>query len=155
MQTSFTEIPLTLNIDGSVGQSIIDLSDLQIEGLEVDGDVGDFRITLPATGKTYDVYINGGVGAFEFILEQGAAVNLTIDGDVGEFVIDVPADAAVRVDADVDVGNINIPSNLIRLSSGDDDLVGESGIWETPGFDEADAKIVIVFNGGVGGLNVR
>jgi hypothetical protein len=148
------EIPLTLNIDGSIGESIIDLSELQIEGLEVDGDVGDFQITLPATGKTYDVDFNGGIGTFEVILEQGAAVNLTIDGDVGKFIIDIPADAAVRVDADVDVGNINIPSNFIRLSSGDD-LVGESGIWETPGFDEAKVRIVIVFNGGVGDLSVR
>ena len=148
------EIPLTLNIDGSVGQSIIDLSGLQIEDLDIHGDVGDFDITLPATEKAYDVYINGGVGAFEVVLEKGAAVNLTIDGDVGEFVIDVPADAAVRVNADVDIGNINVPSNFVRLSSGDD-LVGESGVWETPGFDQADVRIVIVFNGGVGDLIVR
>jgi hypothetical protein len=148
------EIPLTLNIDGSVGQSILDLSDLQIEDLEVDGDVGDFHITLPATEKAYDVYINGGVGAFEVVLERGAAVNLTIDGDIGEFIIDVPADAAVRVDAEIDIGNINVPSNFVRLS-GDDDVVGESGIWETPGFDDADVRIVIVFRGDVGDLTVR
>jgi hypothetical protein len=148
------EIPLTLSIDGSIGQSIIDLGDLQIEDLEVDGDVGDFQITLPATEKAYDAYLNGGVGAFEVVLERGSAVNLTIDGDIGEFIIDVPADAAVRVDAEVDIGNINVPSNFVRLSSGDD-LVGESGIWETPGFDEADVRIVIVFNGGVGDLSVR
>lgn len=148
------EIPLTLNIDGSVGQSILDLSDLQIEDLEVDGDVGDFHITLPATEKAYDADINGGVGAFEIVLERGAAVNLTIDGDVGEFVIDVPDDAAVRVDADINIGNINVPSNFVRLS-GDDHVVGERGIWETPGFDEADARMVIVFKGGVGDLTVR
>jgi hypothetical protein len=148
------EIPLTLNIDGSIGQSIIDLSDLQIEGLEVDGDVGEIYISLPATEKTYDVYVNGGVGAFEVTLERGAAVNLTIDGDVGEFVIDVPADAAVRVDADIDIGDVNVPSHFILLTGGND-LVGESGIWETPGFDEADVRITIVFNGGVGDLTVR
>lgn len=148
------EIPLTLNIDGSIGQSIIDLSDLQIEDLEVDGDVGDFDITLPATGKAYDVDINGGVGAFEIVVERGAAVNMTIDGDVGEFVIDVPADAAVRIDAELDIGNINVPSSFVRLF-GDDDLIGESGVWETPGFDHAEVKIVIVFKGGVGDLTVR
>jgi len=82
------------------------------------------------------------------------AVNLTIDGDVGEFVIDVPVDAAVRVVAEVDVGDIHVPSNFVRLSSGDD-LIGESGVWETPGFDEAEVRIVIVFNGGVGDLTVR
>ena len=148
------EIPLTLNINGSIGESIIDLSELQIEDLDIDGDVGDFQITLPAMEKTYNVDINGGVGAFEVILERGAAVNLTIDGDVGEFVIDVPVDAAVRVVAEVDVGDIHVPSNFVRLSSGDD-LIGESGVWETPGFDEAEVRIVIVFNGGVGDLTVR
>ena len=149
------EIPLTLNIDGSVGQSIIDLSDLQIEDLEVDGDVGDFHITLPATGKAYQADINGGVGAFEIVLERGAAVNLTIDGDVGEFIIDVPDDAAVRVDADIDVGKVSVPSHLVQVSSGDDDFVGESGVWETPDFDEAEIRIDIVFKGGVGDLTVR
>lgn len=149
------EIPLTLNIDGSIGQSIIDLSDLQIEDLEVDGDVGDFHITLPATEETYDAYLNGGVGAFEVIIQQGAAVNLTIDGGVGKFVIDVPADAAVRVEADMDIGNVSVPSNFVRVSSGDDDFIGESGIWETPGFDDAKVRIVIVFKGGVGDLTVR
>jgi hypothetical protein len=104
--------------------------------------------------KAYNVDINGGVGAFEVVLERGAAINLTIDGDVGEFVIDVPPDAAVRIDADIDIGNINVPSNFVRLS-GDDDIVGESGIWETPGFNDAKVKIVIVFNGGVGDLTVR
>ncbi|HEY46342.1 MAG: hypothetical protein AMJ88_14000 [Anaerolineae bacterium SM23_ 63] len=148
------EIPLTLNIDGSVGQSTIDLSGLQIEDLDIDGDIGDFQITLPATEKAYDVYINGGVGAFEVILERGAAVNLTIDGDVGEFVIDVPADAAVRIDADVDIGDVRVPSNFVRLSDGGD-FVGESGVWETPDFDKSDVRIVIVFNGGVGDLTVR
>lgn len=148
------EIPLTLNINGSIGQSIIDLSELQIEDLDIDGDVGDFQITLPAMEKAYNVDINGGVGTFEVILERGAAVNMTIDGDVGEFVIDVPADAAVRLDADVDIGNVNVPSSFVRLSGGDD-LVGESGLWETPGFDDAEVKIVIVFNGGVGDLTVR
>ncbi len=148
------EIPLTLNINGSIGETIIDLSELQIEDLEVDGDVGDFQITLPAMEKAYDVDINGGVGAFEVILERGAAVNMRIDGDVGEFVIDVPADAAVRIDAEIDIGNVNIPSSFVRLSGGND-VIGESGIWETPGFDEAEVKIVIVFNGGVGDLTVR
>jgi len=47
------EIPLTLNINGSIGESIIDLSELQIEDLDIDGDVGDFQITLPAMEKTY------------------------------------------------------------------------------------------------------
>lgn len=149
------EVPLTLNIDGSVGQSILDLSGLQIEEVEINGDVGETILTLPAMKKTYEVNIDGGVGRFEINLEDGIAVNLTVDGDVGDFTIDVPDQAAVRVDAEVDIGDLNFPSHFDQISGDEDEFLRESGVWETPGFASADTKIFIVFNGGIGSLRVK
>jgi len=149
------EIPLVLTIDGSVGQSVLDLLGLQIEKIKINGDVGVFELTLPALEEAYDVEIDGGVGAFKVDIEQGAAVTLTIDGDVGDFVIDVPDNADVRVDAEIDIGNLSVSSRFNQVSERDDDFLGSSGVWETPGFDDAEIKIFIVFNGSIGGLNVR
>ncbi len=148
-------IPLSLNIDASVGQSIIDLHGLQIDKVDINGDVGETTLTLPAVKNSYDVKIDGGVGKFVVNLEDDASVNLTIDGDVGEFTINVPFDAAVRIDAEVDIGALNIDSRFDKVSGGDDDFLKDSGIWETPGFASADAKIFIVFKGGIGSLHVR
>jgi hypothetical protein len=148
-------IPLSLNIDASIGQSIIDLQGMQIDTVDINGDVGETTLTLPATKKAYDVKIDGGVGKFVVNIEKQASVNLTIDGDVGEFTINVPSDAAVRIDAEVDIGALQIDSRFDKISGGDDDFLKKSGIWETPDFTSADAKIVIIFNGGIGSLRVR
>ncbi len=150
-----SNVPLSLNINASIGQSIIDLHGLQIDKVDINGDVGETTLTLPAVKKTYDAMINGGIGKFTINIEDEASVNLTIDGDVGEFTINLPSDAAVRIDAEVDIGNLNIDSRLDKISGGDDDFLSESGIWETPDFASADAKIIIIFNGGIGSLNVR
>ena len=149
------DVPLSLYINGSVGQSLLDLRRLLIEDVKVKGDVGDTTINLPAMNTTYNVTIDGGVGKFSVTLEEDTALNLTIDGDVGDFTIDLPSDSAVRVEAEVDIGDLHIDSRLDKISAEEDDFISESGIWETPGFASADTKIIIVFNGGIGSLHVK
>ena len=149
------EVPLSLTIDGSIGQSNFDLRGLQIEEVDIKGDVGDTTLNLPAMDKPYNVKIDGGIGKFTVNLEPDSSVNLTIKGDIGDFTINIPSDAAVRVDAEVDIGDLRIDSALEKISGSDGDFLSESGIWETPGFSSADHQIVIVFNGSIGSLQVR
>jgi hypothetical protein len=148
-------VPLSLNIDGSIGQSNFDFRGLLIEEVDIQGDVGETTLSLPATDKPYDVKIDGGVGKFTVSLEPETSVFLTIKGDVGDFTIDIPSDAAVRVDAEVDIGDLRIDSRLEKISGSDGDFLSESGVWETPGFSSADHQIVIVFDGSIGSLQVR
>jgi hypothetical protein len=149
------DVPLSLNVNGSIGQSILDLRGLLIDDVNIKGDVGDTSLTLPAMDKTYNVKIDGGIGKFTVKLEDGASLNLTIDGDVGDFTIDVPSGSAVRIDAEVDIGDLHIDSRFDKISGSDRDFLSESGIWESPGYTTADNKINIVFNGGIGSLRVR
>jgi len=149
------DVPLSLNIDGSIGQSILDLRGLLIEEVNLKGGVGETTLILPAMNKPYDVKIDGGVGKFVVSIEEDTAVNLTIEGDIGDFTIDLPSTAAVRVDAEVDIGDLHIDSRFDRISGGDSDFLSESGIWETPGFSTAETKIIIIFNGGIGSLRVK
>ncbi|OGO09874.1 MAG: hypothetical protein A2Y93_14835 [Chloroflexi bacterium RBG_13_68_17] len=148
-------IPLDLSIDCGVGKADIDLSDLQIVDLNLDIDVGDIVLSLPAMESAYEATINGGVGRLEIRIENGAAIALDVRGDVGHILIDVPDDAAVRVQADTDVGDVRVPSSFDQTRSGGEQFVGESGTWETSGFADAERTITIVFNGGVGNLTVR
>jgi hypothetical protein len=149
------DVPLSLDIHGSIGQSILDLRGLLIEDVEINGDVGDTTLMLPAMDRTFDVTIDGGIGKFTVKLEEDISVNLNIDGDIGDFTVEVPSDAAVRVDAEVDIGDLHIDSRFDKISGSDRDLLSESGVWETPGFSSADHKVFIVFNGNIGSLNVR
>jgi hypothetical protein len=148
-------IPVTLEIMGGVGESELDLGDLLLEGLVVDVGVGDLSLSLPASEVEYAVRLDGGVGETNIDIARGANVTLTIDGSVGDVRIDLPSNAEVRVDASVGVGNIRLPSGFERVSGSDGNVVGDSGVWETSGYGNADIRITIKYDGGVGDLTIR
>lgn len=148
-------IPVTMEIKGGVGESELDLGDLQLEGLVVDVGVGDLSLSLPASEVEYAVRLDGGVGETNIDIARGANVTLTIDGSVGDVRINLPSNAEVRVDASVGVGNIRLPSGFERVSGSDGNIVGESGVWETSGYGNADVRITIKYDGGVGDLTIR
>ena len=148
------QVPLALTFSAGVGEVHLDLSEIMLTGLTVDGGVGAFEIVLPAAEDFYRVSISGGVGDFRVTIADGADLALDLDGGVGAFLVDVPDDAAVSLDGDTGVGDINVPSFMeqVRL---DDRTVGESGRWQSAGYDRADRQIEITYNGGVGGIRVR
>jgi hypothetical protein len=149
------EVPIFLELKGGVGDAELDLSELQITGIDVDLDVGGLNLTLPTMDDMYTVKVNGGVGEVRITILEGANLRLDLEGDVGDFVVNVPEDAAVSLDANTDVGNIKVPSSFIKRSGEEDHFIGESGIWETSGYRSADRRISIDFNGGVGDLIIR
>lgn len=149
------EIPIELNINGGVGEADLDLRQLVLTGFDLDVGVGQMMIYLPANADGYDARITGSVGQTTVEIEEGANVRLDIDGGVGEFTIKLPADAAVRLDASIGVGRVQVPSSFRQISGGGSDFVGEDGVWETVGFDAADRQIIINFDGGIGGLIIR
>jgi len=149
------EIPIDLVIKGGVGEADLDLSKLDLTGLDLSVGVGKVMIYLPATSEGYDAKITGSVGETYIEISEGADIRLDVEGGVGEVTIKVPDDAAVRLDASVGVGRIRVPIGFRQISGGDNDLVGEAGVWESAGFDSADRRIIITFNGGVGGLILR
>lgn len=149
------EIPIELHINGGVGEARLDLQALDITDLEIDVGVGKVQIYLPATADSYNANIFGSVGETYIEISDNADLRLDIDGGVGEVTIKLPADIAVRLDASIGVGRVVVPSNFRQISGGDSDFVGEDGIWETADFDTADRRVIITFNGGVGGLILR
>jgi hypothetical protein len=149
------DVPLFLELQGGVGNAQMDLSKLQLTGVDVDLDVGEMDLTLPETGEVYTVKVKGGVGEVRITIPEGANVRLDLDGDVGDFMIEVPEGAAIRLDAETDVGDIRVPSSLHKVSGEEDDFIGESGVWETTGYSSADRQITIEFKGGVGDLTLR
>ena len=149
------KIPLKLRIDSGVGSARLDLADLQIASLDLTMDVGDVTLFLPATEATYEVALSGGVGKLEMHLEDGASVSLDIRGDVGNMLLDIPEDSEVHLEAETDVGNIRVPARFDLIREDADRVVGVKGVWETPGFDDAEQVITIVFDGAVGNLTIR
>ena len=149
------DIPVEVDIKGGVGEADLDLSQLDLTGLNLDVGVGKIAIYLPATADAYEARISGSVGETYIEIAEGADIRLNVDGGVGEVTINVPEDAAVQLDASIGVGRVRVPSGFRQISGGDNDFVGEDGVWESAGFDSADRRIIINFDGGVGGLILR
>jgi hypothetical protein len=149
------EIPLSIRIDGGVGESDLDLSQLDITKLDLDSGVGDMTIILPATGSNYDVNVDLGVGRIELRLEDDIDVTLDIDGGVGDTIIVVPENVGVRLVGEIGVGDINVPGSYSHTDSDEDRIVGEGGVWESPNYDDAAHSVTITLDSGVGNFTIR
>jgi hypothetical protein len=76
------DVPIRLNLDGGVGQAVLDLSQLKISDLEADLGVGRTSITIPATGQ-FQARIHAGVGEVEVIVPQGMAARVQAESGLG------------------------------------------------------------------------
>lgn len=147
-------LPLRLDINGGVGETRLDLSGLQISGLEVDNGVGETHLNLPACAASYPVSLNSGVGAMHIHVGQGAAVKLDIQGGVGSVDVFVAAQAAVHLEATSGLGGVDVPKQFKRVKGGAD-FISKSGVWETEGYALASPQVQITYNGGVGGFKLK
>ena len=142
------DVPLDLNINSGVGENTLDLSQLNITGLNINSGVGNINLRLPAPPESYHASLNGGAGEINITIADDAALSLDVSGGVGNVMIDVPDGAAVRVNGSSGLGNLDMGGEFRRVGGSDD-------VWETANFDEADRRITIEFDGGVGNLMVQ
>jgi len=146
-------VPVALHVSGGVGVSRLNLAELKVTDVALNGGVGETFLNLPVGESRYGVKIGGGVGATHITVGEGAALNLRIDGGVGGIDIHVPADAAVRLETEGGLGGVSVPTHFNRVKGGSG-IVGMDGVWETTGFNLASSQIYIHFKGGVGGLKI-
>ncbi len=149
-------IPLELNINGGVGNNDLNLSQTQLTGLNLHGGLGAMTLRLPAPTQAYSVELDGGAGEMTIHIPENAALDLNLDGGIGGVLIDVPESAAVRLAVNGGIGGTAVQlASLERTSGEGEDFIDDSGIWQTPNYNEAARQINIEFNGGVGGLTIR
>ncbi len=167
-------IPLALKVNSGVTNNDFDLSALQLTELKFNGGTGKTDLKLPTMGGNYDVSLNSGTGELNVEIADGANITLRsnngtgathvtignnanidakITGGVGACVITVPEDAGVRLKATTGLGKVRVPSHYIALKV--DEFVATSGTWESPGYDTAEHKITIKYDGGIGSLTIR
>jgi hypothetical protein len=149
------DVPFDLVVSGGLSDTHLDLSQLQLTGLNIDSGIGSLNLNLPAMSDLYDVTINAGMGTIDIDIVEGATLNLDISGGVGAVTIDVPDDAAVRIEANTGVGGIDVPSNYQRVSGDESDFVSEHGVWQSEDFENSDQQITIEFDGGVGSFTIE
>jgi hypothetical protein len=167
-----TRIPLDLEIHNGVGECEFDLGALKVSALRIAGGTGEIHASLPTgqysahidsgvgemhldvpPGATIDLQANAGTGEIALDIADGAVVTANVRGGIGEMKVRLPQSAAARIEYRSGIGGANVPSHFTRISS-IGDAWNQGGVWQTPNYDTAEHKILIHFEGGIGGLKV-
>ncbi|HID87088.1 MAG TPA: hypothetical protein EYP55_06865 [Anaerolineae bacterium] len=82
-----TRVPLTLIVNTGVGETLLDLEDLQVLELELDAGVGRTTVVFPARGRTR-ASVNGGVGELRLEIPRGVEARIEVDTGIGSLNVD-------------------------------------------------------------------
>jgi hypothetical protein len=164
-------VPLTLDANTGVGESSIDLSDMNVRSVLLQSGVGETRLSMarPNRGPCDRVEVASGVGAFQLVgLGNFGCREFRFRGGVGESKLELSGDWEQLGDIEVDVGvggvQIVIPRNLaaeVRIAKGlfsDAQMPefrkqGDTYISENA--DRVDKMVRINVRAGIGGVNFR
>lgn len=147
------DVLMSLDINGGVGPTRLDLANLRVRNAKLDAGVGEFTIILPQQQEEIALDINTGVGETNIYIPDDCNANLDIEAGVGQVNITVPPNAAVQVRGNNGIGTIKVPASLRRLTK--KEFMENKGLWQSEGFDLAERRIIIRYKGGIGALDVR
>ena len=147
-------IPFNLTVDGSIGKSELDLSDLRLSDFNYDGGTGASTIILPASREGYETKIESGTGMVTVVLPENSNLTIHVDSGTGQIVFDAPEDVAMRVEVQSGgTGDVLSPLWLIKISG---EMDRDEGIYETNGFENAQYKITIIVDDiGTGNIVIK
>ena len=148
------DVPLSLDVNGGVGPTKVDMTGLTVRNMKFDAGVGQFILILPEQDEEIDLDMNTGVGETKVYLPENINANVEIKAGVGSVDVTIPPNAAVQIRANSGLGSIDVPKSLRRMSK-KGDFIETGGLWQSEGFDLAERRIVIRYKGGVGSFRVR
>lgn len=147
------EIPMELKVDVSTGRADLDLSQLQLKSLIVDGGTGNLEINLPEESDRYDFSLDVSTGNVTIIVPEKASMDMTVDGGTGNLVIDVPPGAGLQVEVrDGGVGNLRLPAGFDKVREGNDD---DEGVWENDDYATTSSPLRIILDISTGNVQIR
>jgi len=148
------DVPLSLDVNGGVGPTKVDMTGLNVRNLKLDAGVGQFTVILPQQDGEIDLDMNTGVGETKIYLPENVNANVDIKAGVGSVNVTIPPNAAIQIRANNGIGSVHVPKSLRKMSK-QGDFIETGGMWQSEGFDLAERRIVIRYNGGVGSFHVR
>jgi len=164
-------VPHILDLSLGEGESLVDLSDLMVEGLSIRGGAGDVRVVFgtpnetvaddfSVTGMLGDIFLDrlgnsnasrievrGGIGTLEIDLsgQWRHDAKLDVDGAVGNILLAVPIDRAIRL-------------RIGRPWSEDLEIPGfhrDGDDFISPAFDGEGPRLDVTVEAGIGKLTIE
>jgi hypothetical protein len=148
------DIPTEFILNGGSGKLDVDLSSIDLTSLRADLGSGASDFILPATEDEYTAEIDSGSGSVEIEILDGSALTLELSGGSGAVNISLPKNAEFEIEVfDDGSGSLSLPSGLLKVGGASGISLG---VWQTAGFDTADAKIIIkIMDQGSGSINIH
>jgi serine/threonine protein kinase len=160
LELGITEaVPVNLSLDVDAGEMDINLQDLHVESLRIEGNGGKYDITLPSHAENLVVDIESGGGEFTFRLpDDDTDLNLEsikVVGLAGSIYLELPGHGDYEVQTTAGVGGITIkvPDEIeasVTLDGmanlefqGDRFEETEMGDWVTAGYEESADRVDI------------
>jgi len=117
-------VPIDLSIEAGAGGASLDLTGLQISGLELKGGIGKYEIILPRSGS-FDVDVNAGVGDTLILIPDSVEARITVSGGP----------------SNITVGDQRFTSN-------------GNNVWESSGYQSAIQRIRVNITAGLGNITI-
>lgn len=116
-------IPIGLKVEMGAGQGILDLRDIRLSELDIDGGVGELRLDLSGErDRDLNVDIDCGVGSATIYLPEEVGVRVHVDGGIGSVEADglsknndfytndafINSDIVITIQIDAGIGSVEL-----------------------------------------------
>jgi hypothetical protein len=111
--------------------------------LETDLSVGKTELNL-AQAQLESLQVNNSLGQSVIKLPPTSA-QVSVEGGIGEIVLELPQGVGIRIKASTGIGSVDMPSGYSQ----------RGGVYYSPGYDQADQKLEITVDLGIGVIRAR
>lgn len=107
------QVPIALTIKNGIGDATIDLRDVTLSDLKMNGGIGNTAITLSAKGN-YSAKVDGGIGNLNLNIPQGVAARIRTNQGIGNLSISnqFPRQGDLYVSAGFDTAQDRVDLNV-------------------------------------------
>jgi hypothetical protein len=102
------DVPMSLYVSARSGSADLNLSDLTLTGLEIDGGSDSIDLRLPQTQGGFAADLDIQSGSFDMVIPDQSAADLYISGGSGSFDLEIGSGSAVAVVANTASGSSDI-----------------------------------------------
>ncbi len=140
-----------LRLSVGAGSANLDLSQLTLSNLELDGGAGSTDLRLP--GGDFETQLDASAGSLEVWLGANGRQRIDVDGSAGSMTFYLPEGLEARVQVNDGAGRFTIDRSRFTLVSGRE---GDDGVWETAAYRPgADNSVELLIDVGAGSVRIR
>ncbi len=140
------DVEMDLRLDVGSGSVDLDLSELALTSLEVDGGSGSITVAMPA--GNYDANYDFGSGSVHLTLPAGGRHEIDLTSGSGAISIQLPASMEARIELDSGSGSFSADSRFDQISGGD------AEVWETDGYGDNANQVTLFLDQGSGSISI-